>query len=417
LFVKFASNIYMERFQTYTLSNGIRLVYMRSNSKVSHLGFLINAGSRDEKDQEQGIAHFIEHVLFKGTKTRSSLDIIRCLEENGGDLDAYTTKEETCIHASFLSEDFEKAMDLFSDIFFHSTFPTKEIEKEKGVVLDEILSYEDNPSEKIFDDFEEMMFPEHPIGRNILGTPEHVKKFSKKDLKNFITENYHTNEMVLSLVGNISFQSFVSIAEHCVGNIPENLRKDKRIIATGTNPFQKKIRKNTHQIHCVLGNTAYSVFDEKRLGMVLLNNILAGQNMNSRLNLSLREKHGLVYTIESSYNPFADTGLFLIYFGTEKKHLELSLELIHKELRDLTEKKLTKEQVEKAKKQIKGQIAISSESNASLMLTMAKSILLFNKVDTIEDVFRKIDVITNSQLLEIAKEILIPEKLSCLIYK
>jgi predicted Zn-dependent peptidase len=401
----------------HTLDNGIRMVHYRTPGLVAHCGLIINIGSRDETTPEHGMAHFIEHVLFKGTKKRKAYFILSRLEDVGGELNAYTTKEETAIHASFLREDYERAIELISDISFNSVFPEKEIEKEKDVVIEEINSYLDNPAELIFDDFEELIFSNQPIGRNILGTPESVKSFSQKKIFDFISTNYNTHEMVFCSVGNIPDEKILSLFKtYFEGIVTRNkeIRSDK-IWAYKPASLTKKM--DTFQNHCIIGNIAYDLKDKRRMGMFLLNNILGGQGLNSRLNLSLREKNGLAYNVESSYNPYCDTGIFSIYFGTDSHNLKKSISIAMDELNKLRTTKLGSIQLSKAKNQIKGYLVRGYENHESLMLSLGKSLLVFNKIDSIEEICRKIDNVTALELLETANEIFEPSKLSTLIYK
>jgi predicted Zn-dependent peptidase len=401
----------------HTLDNGIRLAHYRISGLVAHCGIIINVGSRDETEKEHGVAHFIEHMLFKGTKKRKAYHILSRLEDVGGELNAYTTKEETAVHASFLKNDYERAMELISDITFNSVLPVKEIEKEKDVVIEEINSYLDSPAELIFDDFEEIVFADLPIGRNILGTRDSVRKISRKKILDFIANNYKTEEMVFCSVGNISdekiirlFKKYFSVEKAAGISKPGTLNRNY-------NPVTMTRKKDTFQNHCIIGNIAYDLKDKRRIGMFLLNNILGGQGLNSRLNLSLREKNGLAYNVESSYNPYFDTGIFTIYFGTDKKLLDRSIEICMAELKKLRNEKLGTIQLSKARNQMKGYLARGYENHESLMLNIGKSILVFNEVDSFEYLCNQIDGITSSDLLEIANDILEPSRLSTLIYK
>jgi predicted Zn-dependent peptidase len=400
-----------------TLENGIRLVHLRIPGLVAHCGLIINTGSRDETLQEHGIAHFIEHMLFKGTDKRKAYHILSRLEDVGGELNAYTTKEETAIHASFLREDYARAIELISDITFNSIFPEKEIEKEKDVVIEEINSYLDNPSELIFDDFEELIFSDQPIGRNILGTPKSVKSFSKKKINNFISNNWDTQQMVFCSVGNISNEKILKLFETNFSHIvtQKNAERNNKIWLYKPATVTKKM--DTYQNHCIMGNLAYDLKDDRRMGMFLLNNILGGQGLNSRLNLSLREKNGLAYNVESSYSPYCDTGIFSIYFGTDSQYLNKSISIANTELKKLRISKLGTIQLSKAKNQIKGYLARGYENHESLMLSLGKSLLIFDKIDNIEELCKKIDAVTASELLETANDIFEPSKLSTLIYK
>jgi predicted Zn-dependent peptidase len=401
----------------HTLNSGIRLVHHRIPGMVAHCGILINVGSRDETDEEHGIAHFIEHMLFKGTRKRKAYHILCRLEDVGGELNAYTTKEETAIHASFLKEDYERAIELISDITFNSVFPEKEIEKEKDVVIEEINSYLDNPSELIFDDFEELIFSNQPIGRNILGTPESVKSFTQPKVSGFISKNYNTSEIVFCSVGNISDEKILKLFKSCFEEIETNNKEQRGVKIWDYKPSTLIKKMDTFQNHCIIGNTAYNMKDNRRMGMFLLNNILGGQGLNSRLNLSLREKNGLAYNVESSYNPYCDTGIFSIYFGTDAQYLNKSTSIAMAELKKLRTSKLGTIQLSKAKSQIKGYLARGYENHESLMLSLGKSLLTFNKIETIEQIYKKIDDITSEQLLEISNDIFEPSKLSTLIYK
>jgi predicted Zn-dependent peptidase len=403
-------------FYTHTLNNGIRIIHKPEKSEVGYCGIIINAGSRDEKEHEHGMAHFIEHVVFKGTKKRKAFHVLSRLEDVGGELNAYTTKEETCVYASFLKEDYERSMELISDITFHSIFPEKEIEKEKEVIYDEINSYKDSPAELIFDDFEEILYPNDPLGRNILGTPETLNAFKREDIFSFIRNNYHTDQMVFCSVGSHPFKKVVKLAERYFGDVAENRRQVKRSPIGESKPQIIKINKDTYQSHVIIGGTAYDYNHPKRLGLHLLNNLLGGPGMNSRLNMALREKRGIAYNIESSYTPFYGTGVFSIYFGTDQRNVEKSLRIVFKELEKLRSRPLGQMQLHKAKRQLKGQIAISSENRENLMLNIGKSYLLYNKVDSLPYVYGKIDKLTANDLLEIANECLNPDQMSQLIY-
>ncbi len=401
----------------HTLNNGIRLVHYRIHGIVAHCGLMINTGSRDESSSEHGIAHFIEHMLFKGTQKRKAYHILSRLEDVGGELNAYTTKEETAVHASFMSEHYERAIEIISDITFNSTYPFKEIEKEKEVVLEEINSYRDNPAELIFDDFEELILRNQPIGRNILGTIDTVKSFSREKIFSFIANNYSTDQMVFCSVGNISNEKIIKLFNRYFLTITEKIIPSKTKNSWHYEPSSVTKKMDTYQNHCIIGNVAYDLKDNRRMGMFLLNNILGGQGLNSRLNLSLREKNGFAYNVESSYNPYCDTGVFSIYFGTDSHNLGKSISIAEAELNKLRTVRLGTIQLSKAKNQIKGYLARGYENHESLMLSLGKSLLVFNKIDSIEDICRKIDNVTSSEILEIANDIFDRTKLSTLIYK
>lgn len=400
-----------------TLDNGIRLVHHRIPGIVAHCGLVINAGSRDECPLEYGIAHFIEHMLFKGTRKRKAYYILSRLEDVGGELNAYTTKEETAIHASFIRDDYERAVEIIYDIVFNSVLPEKEIEKEKEVVIEEINSYLDNPAEMIFDDFEEQIFAHQPIGHNILGTSSTVKSFNQKTLTDFISMNYNTDQMVFCSVGNISDEKILRLFRKYFGTVSEKKRNKRNSLAYTYTSSSITKKMNTNQNHCIIGNIAYTLRDEKRLAMFLLNNILGGQGLNSRLNMSLREKNGLAYNVESAYNPYCDTGAFSIYFGTDSQNLEKSIRVTLAELTKLRREKLGTVQLSKAKNQIKGYLARGYENHENLMLSLGKSLLVFNRIESMEETCKKIDGITSSDLMDAANEIFDPVKLSMLIYK
>lgn len=404
-------------FLTYTLDNGIRLIHKQADSPVGHLGILINTGSRDEEPDEHGLAHFIEHSVFKGTIKRKAFHILSRIEDVGGELNAYTTKEETTLYSTFLAEFYERTAELLSDILFNSTYPEKELNREKEVVLEEINSYKDSPSELIFDEFEELVYDGHPIARNILGSPQNLIAFNRDSILRFISNNYHTNQIVISSVGKIDFNALIKLAEKYFGKAATSLRKNGRKKFENYVPGIRGIEKDTFQSHCMLGNIAYDVMHKKRIPMVLLNNIIGGQAMNSRLNMALRERKGMAYNIESGYTAYTDTGLFNVYFGTDHENLEKAISLVLKEFKLLREKKLGVLQLSKAQKQLMGQIAISTENREDLMLTIGKSYLLFNKVDTVQTIFRKIEAITPLDLLEVANEVLNEGQMSRLIYK
>ena len=402
---------------SHTLHNGIRLVHAPVSGMVAHCGLLINAGSRDELQGEHGIAHFIEHMLFKGTRKRKSYHILSRLEDVGGELNAYTTKEDTAIYASFLRDDFERATELIADITFNSIYPEKEIKKEKDVVIEEINSYLDTPAELIFDEFEEQIFDGLPLGRSILGKPDTVKSFSRKKVIDFIARNYCPERIVFCSVGNIPGEKILKAFKQHFGKIKPGKKENQNSPVWNYNPSNITRQKDTYQNHCIIGNQAFSIRDDKRLGMFLLNNILGGQGLNSRLNLALREKNGLAYSVESNYTPYSDSGSLSIYFGTDKQYLEKSISIVTKELNKLCSEKLGIIQLSKAKRQIKGYLARGYENHENLMLSLGKSLLTFDKIETISETYSKIDAITSSQLLGIANEVFDRDRLSTLIYK
>ena len=403
--------------QTFVLKNGIRLIHQEANSPVSHFGVLINTGSRDEEADEQGIAHFIEHVIFKGTQSRRAFHILNRIEDVGGELNAYTTKEETAVFSTFLSQYYQRSMELISDILINSIFPARELEREKEVIIEEINSYKDNPSELIFDEFEEILFNDHASARNILGTPELLKTFSKSSILKFMDENYHTDQIVLSSVGKIPMARFIYLAEKYFGGIPEKVRTKKRSDIYNYQPEMRIVQKDTFQAHCIIGNLAPDVFSQKRMQMILLNNIMGGPSMNSRLNMVLRERNGMAYNVESGYTSYFDTGSFTVYFGTDKENMNHALRLVNLEFRKIKEQSLGILQLSRAKRQMIGQLAISTENREDLMLSLGKSLLFFNRVDTIEMIFERIEKIDSSDILQIANEVFDEPQSSILIYQ
>jgi predicted Zn-dependent peptidase len=403
--------------QIFELKNGIRIIHQETKSPVSHFGVLINTGSRDEEVEEQGIAHFIEHVIFKGTQSRKAYHILNRIEDVGGELNAYTTKEETAVFSTFLSHYYQRSMELISDILINSTFPARELEREKEVVIEEINSYKDNPSELIFDEFEEILFDGHPIARNILGTPELLRTFSKDNILKFMDENYHTDQIVLSSVGNISMARFITLAERYFGIIPQKLRTKKRSDLYNYQPEKRIVQKDTFQAHCIIGNLAPDVFSNKRMPMILLNNIIGGPSMNSRLNMLLRERNGMAYNVESNYTSYFDTGAFMVYFGTDKDNMDRALRLISKDFKNIREKAMGTLQLSRAKKQLIGQLAISTENREDLMLSLGKSLLFFNKVDTMKVIVERIEKISNNEIMEVANEVFDEPQRSILIFQ
>ncbi|MCD6355422.1 MAG: insulinase family protein [Prolixibacteraceae bacterium] len=403
-------------FLTHTLENGIRVIHRQTDSPIGHLGVLINTGSRDETNEEHGLAHFIEHSVFKGTRKRKAFHILSRIEDVGGELNAYTTKEETVLYSTFLSQYYERSAELLSDILFNSVYPEKELNREKEVIAEEINSYKDSPSELIFDEFEELVFDGHPIARNILGTTQNINRFNRSTILKFIEKNYHTDQMVLSSVGNLNFKELVNIAEKYFGNAEAKHSSTNRLPFNNYTPGKRTSDKDTHQTHCVIGNVAYDISHPRRIVLVLLNNLLGGQSMNSRLNMALRERKGMAYNIESNYAAYSDTGLFNVYFGTDKDNYEKAIDLVLKEFKLLRDKKLGAIQLSKAKKQLIGQIAISTESHEDLMLTIGKSYLMYNKVDPLRVVFNKIEKISAEELFDVANEILNENTLSRLVY-
>ena len=400
----------------FTLPNGIRVAHVYSRSQVAYCGLSINTGTRDELNNEHGMAHFLEHTLFKGTHKRKAYHINNRLENVGGELNAYTTKEETVVHATILKTDFEKAIELISDIVFDSVFPEKEIEKEKTVIYDEIDSYRDSPSELIFDDFEDLLFAGSALGHSTLGTKKGIKKFKQANICNFINRTYNTDEMVFTSVGQITANKIEHWCEEYLAYQTANKRSFIRQQPVNYNPFTKTVNKSTFQSHCVIGNRAYGLNDERRVQLSLLINLLGGPMSNSILNTVLREKYGLVYNIETNYTAYTDAGVVNIYFGTAKQNLGKSIELVKTELKKICDTALTIMQLHKAKKQLIGQLAIACESNEQQMLAMGKSYLAHNRYESMDETVKRIQNISALQILEVANEVFAPEQLSTLIY-
>lgn len=403
-------------YNVHTLPNGIRLLHVPAASAISHACIIINSGSRDEVDKKAGLAHFIEHLVFKRTEKRSTTQILNRLESVGADLNAYTTKEYTCIHASFLNPYLERTLELFNDIIFHSTFPEDEMEKEKSVILDEIASYLDQPEEAIYDDFEDLVFNGHSLGRNILGTTETVSEINQQDIQNFIATNYHTDKIVIAVLGNYSLNKLIKIGKKYYEDIPPNLHKPTRKPPVKLSAETRIDHKPIMQAHSVLGAQAYSLHDKYKTGLLLLNNLLGGTGMSSILNLQIREKYGIAYTIESGYSPLSDTGIFTVYFGTDKEKVEKAMSLIYKEFRKIRENPLSEIQLQKAKNRFIGQIALGEENRIGLIISMAKSLIDYDNIDSLEVVFNKIRAVTTEDMAHIANEILHEGNLSVLTF-
>ena len=403
-------------YHTHTLSNGLRIIHAQNQSAVAYCGYAIDAGTRDEEENEQGMAHFVEHLIFKGTQKRHSWHILNRMEHVGGDLNAYTNKEETVVYSAFLVEHFPRAVELLTDIVFHSTYPQAEIDKEVEVIIDEIQSYEDTPSELIFDDFEELVFPNHPLGRNILGKPELLRQFKSEDALRFTNRFYRPDNMVFFVQGNVDFKRVVRLLEKAVSDIPATITERHRIKPELYIPQNKTINRDTHQAHVMIGCRSYDTHDKKRTALYLLNNILGGPGMNSRLNVALRERSGLVYNVEANLTSYTDTGLFSIYFGTDQEDVKQCIRLVHKELKRLREKPLSSTQLTTAQKQIIGQIGVAADNFENNALNMAKTYLHYNKYEDPQEVYKRIQSLTPQDLWEVANEMFCEENLSTLIY-
>lgn len=406
-----------EKISEYTLPNGIKIIHKYRSGAVAHLALMVNTGMRDELTNENGLAHFIEHMLFKGTRKRKAYHILSCLENVGGELNAYTTKEETCIHASFLKEFYNKAIELISDVAFNSTFPENEVEKEKEVILDEINSYLDNPAEEIYDEFENNLYKGHEMGRNILGTTELVSSYTRNDLCRFLNSNYSTDRMVIATIGDISFEKFKNKVITYFSDYQSVCTTFHRTRFNLQHTFNIVQERNNHLSHCIMGGLAYHIDSEKKMQMVLLNNILGGPGMNSRLNLNIREKYGFAYTIESQYNAYSDTGNFSIYMGVDPQSLDKAINLVFKELDKLKNNKLGTIQLSNAKNQLIGQLALSCESSLGELLGMTRSAFTKEGIEPMQETIKKIRNLTSEDIIEVANEVFDRNNISLLVYK
>jgi predicted Zn-dependent peptidase len=399
------------------LPNGIRIVHQEiPHTRLVHCGFVLNIGSRDESKEQEGLAHFWEHMAFKGTKKRKAFHIINRLESLGGELNAYTTKEKVCFYASLLKDHFGKAAELLYDITFHSTFPKKQIEKERQVILEEMSMYRDSPEDSIQDDFDELVFEGHALGRNILGNEETVKSFGQEDFFDFISTRFDTTQIVFSVVGNVSFKKVLQQVEGVLAEIPAKRSLYVRSKFSNYQAKTKTLEKDITQAHCAIGKPAYSMYDPRRFQLYLLNNILGGPSMNSRLNLALREKHGYVYSVESNYQAYSDTGFIGVFFGTEPGTAGKAKKLVLHEMEKLRTRKMGSLQLHMAKEQAIGQMAMAEENYAALMLVFGKNLLDKGRIDSLDTIFGIIRETTAEDILTIANEALDPNQLSYLNY-
>lgn len=404
-----------EEFYTYTLPNGIRCILKQVRSAVCYCSMTIGAGSRDEQAGEQGIAHLVEHTLFKGTSKRKAYQVNCRLENLGGEINAFTTKEETVVHATVLKGDFGKAVELIGDIIFHSTFPEAELEKEKAVIYDEINMYKDSPDERIYDEFEDLLFAGSELGHNILGRKQGLAKLHSADLHRFVERNYTTDRMVFAAIGNISPRAFVAAVERYFGTIEPSTKRVGRTVPAVVEPFHKEVSRSMHQVRSVMGTRAYALDDKRRVALVLLTNLLGGPSAASRLNVALRERNALTYCVETIYTPLSDCGMWTLFFSCEKDKLEQCRAIIRTELDKIMSTPLTKRQLSVAKKQFVGQFAISAENNEAYMLGVGKSYLVFGSVDSVDEVYRQIDQIGPQDIMDVARDLF--GSLSSLTYK
>ena len=457
------------KYNTYTLDNGLRIIHLPSDSKVVYCGYQINAGTRNEEPGEEGLAHFCEHVTFKGTERRKAWHILNCLESVGGDLNAYTNKEGTVYYSAILKEHIARAVDLLSDIVFHSVYPQAEIDKEVEVICDEIESYNDSPAELIYDEFENILFKGSPLGHNILGTAEQVRAFKTEDALRFTQKLYRPDNAIFFAYGDIDFKKLVKLIQKALGECPkgrelacsadcksaetpteeriaEETPTDERIAEetpTGETPteemeagdanhkvqsskfnVQSKVtgqtivmQKNTHQAHVMIGTRAYDVNDDRRMPLYLLNNMLGGPGMNAKLNLALREHNGLVYTVESTMVAYGDTGIWSIYFGCDEHDVKRCLRLVRKELDKFMLKPLSEAQLKAAKKQIKGQIGVACDNRENFALDFGKSFLHYGWEKNVDRLYEQVDEITAEQIQAVAQELFDKDRLTTLIFK
>ena len=403
----------MKNYNTTTLANGLRIIHLHSQSPVVYCGIGINAGARQEGVGEEGLAHFCEHTTFKGTKKRSALQILNGLESVGGDLNAFTNKEDTVFYAAILKDHLNKAVDLLCDIVFNSTYPEEEIRHEVDVICDEIESYNDTPAELIYDEFENLIFQNHPLGHNILGTREQVQAFTGEDARRFTQRYYRPDNAIFFAYGDIDFARLVKKlkAETEALGMKEKVAEEKPaafILSNTTN------HPSHHQAHVMLGSRTFNYDDERRMPLYLLNNLLGGPGMNARLNLSLREKNGLVYTVESSMVSYSDTGCWSVYFGCDHHDVKRCLRLVHRELDKVMQSPLSDRQLSAAKRQLKGQIAIACDNREQYALDFAKNYLHYDKERSIEELLQRIDAITAAQVQDVAQYVFAPDRLQLL---
>lgn len=451
------------KYNTYTLDNGLRIIHLPSDSKVVYCGYQINAGTRNEEPGEEGLAHFCEHVTFKGTERRKAWHILNCLESVGGDLNAYTNKEGTVYYSAILKEHIARAVDLLTDIVFHSVYPQAEIDKEVEVICDEIESYNDSPAELIYDEFENIIFKDSPLGHNILGTAEQVRSFKTEDALRFTRKLYRPDNAIFFAYGDIDFKKLVklirkALADDDSGKVAENaansvgklaeeklpqisqmtqISGDENSITTEKSVSSVKsvgpenypsvgkeiagqtivMQKNTHQAHVMIGTRAYDVNDSRRMPLYLLNNMLGGPGMNAKLNLALREHNGLVYTVESTMVAYGDTGIWSIYFGCDEHDVKRCLRLVRKELDKFMQKPLSEAQLKAAKKQIKGQVGVACDNRENFALDFGKSFLHYGWEKNVDRLYEQVDEITAEQIQAVAQELFDKDRLTTLIFR
>jgi predicted Zn-dependent peptidase len=393
----------MRETNVHTLRNGIRVAHNRvTTTRIVHCGIMLDIGSRDETTANQGIAHFWEHMAFKGTHKRKAFHILNRLESLGGELNAFTDKEKIFFFASLRDDYVERAVELLTDITFHSVFPAAQIERERSVILEEMAMYHDDPEDSLQDEFDSVVFDGHPLGMNILGTERTVRSFRRTDFRHFVKEHLDTRRIVFSCVGNVSLEQAVALAEKYIGRIPKIASRKKRKPFAGSTPREVVLQRSVKQARCAIGRPSFSIVDKMRVPFFMLTNILGGSGMNSRLNMALREKYGFVYSVGAQFAPFTDTGLFVITFGTEPSQLKKSIALVSAELRKLREEPLGTRQLAATKEQILGQMAMAEENNIGFMIIMARSLLDLGKIATLEEIFSRIEDISADDLLKLA---------------
>lgn len=408
----------MMKYNIATLDNGLRIIHLPNTSKIAYCGYQIKAGTRNEKPGDEGLAHFCEHVTFKGTQTHTSTAIINKLESVGGDLNAFTNKEDTVFYSAIPVEHFAKAVDVLSDIVFYSIFPQAEIDKEVEVICDEIESYNDSPAELIYDEFENLVFKGHPLGHNILGSADRVRSFATADAMRFTQQYYRPDNAIFFVYGNIDFKRLVKALEKLTPKQQqESLAVEAQMVANGKLPELTILNHDTHQAHVMIGNRAYSATHPLRIPLYLLNNMLGGPGMNARLNVILRERRGLVYSVESSMVSYGDTGLWAVYFGCDPHDVNRCVRLVKSEFNRLMEKPLSEKTLAAAKKQIKGQLAVACDNNENFAIDFGKSFLHFGDEKDIEKLYQKIDAVTAEQIQQVAKEIFDKDSLATLVIK
>ena len=412
------------KYNTYTLDNGLRIIHLPSDNQVVYCGYQINAGTRNEEPGEEGLAHFCEHVTFKGTERRKAWHILNCLESVGGDLNAYTNKEGTVYYSAILKEHIARAVDLLSDIVFHSVYPQAEIDKEVEVICDEIESYNDSPAELIYDEFENILFKGSPLGHNILVTAEQVLAFKTEDALRFTQKLYRPDNAIFFAYGDIDFKKLVRLLQRALADdesvvnlAEEKLPKNYPSVGDGIAGQTIVMQKNTHQAHVMIGTRAYDVNDDRRMPLYLLNNMLGGPGMNAKLNLALREHNGLVYTVESTMVSYGDTGTWSIYFGCDEHDVKRCLRLVRKELDKFMQKPLSDAQLKAAKKQIKGQIGVACDNRENFALDFGKSFLHYGWEKNVDRLYEQVDEITAAQIQAVAQELFDKERLTTLIFK